>query len=132
MVLTRKDLPIICISFYMLLESQVSLQPLAKRLILKSFHESFLSRDAYDGATRRDVIKGRSKLTSQQQFVSVRERARCIASSTVEWSQSPFDRYKARQNIARAPGYLHNSNRAVFFTSVVCPRCLEKPSHFQL
>ena len=45
----------------MLLESQISSQPLAKRF----FHQSFLSRDAYDRALGRDVINGRSKLTSQ-------------------------------------------------------------------
>ena len=66
----------------MFLEGQISSQPLAKRLILNFFHQSFLSRDAYDltrdarlrtsagkatydRALGRDVINGRSKLTSQ-------------------------------------------------------------------
>ena len=49
----------------MLLESQISSQPLAKRLILNFFHQSFLSLDAYDRALGRDVINIRSKLTSQ-------------------------------------------------------------------
>ena len=52
----------------MLLEFQTSSQPLGKRLILNFFHQSFLSRDAYDRALGRDVINGRSKLTSQRQF----------------------------------------------------------------
>ena len=52
----------------MLLESQISSQPLGKRLILNFFHESFLCRDAYDRALGRDVINGHSKLTSQRQF----------------------------------------------------------------
>ena len=39
-----------------LLESQVSSQPLAKRLILNFFHQSFLSRDAYDRATRPATV----------------------------------------------------------------------------
>ena len=56
----------------MLLESQISSQPLAKRLILTFFHQSFLSRDAYDRASGRDVINGRSQLTSQRQSASVR------------------------------------------------------------
>ena len=56
----------------MLLESQISSQPLAKRLILTFFHQSFLSRDAYDRAFGRDVIDGRSQLTSQRQSTSVR------------------------------------------------------------
>ena len=50
----------------MLLESQISSQPLAKRLILNFFHQSFLSRDAYDWALERDVINDRSNLTSQR------------------------------------------------------------------
>ena len=66
----------------MLLESQISSQPLAKRLILNFFHQSFLSRDAYDWALERDVINGRSNLTSQRHFASVRGRAQCIASVT--------------------------------------------------
>ena len=56
----------------MLLESQISSQPLAKRLILTFFHQSFLSRYAYDRAFGRDVINGRSQLTSQRQSASVR------------------------------------------------------------
>ena len=92
----------------MLLEFQISSQPLAKRLILNFFHQSFLSRDAYDRARGRDVINGRSKLTSQRQFASVREKAQCIASviasSTVGGSLGPFDCDKARQNITRVPG----------------------------
>ena len=99
----------------MLLESQISSQPLAKRLILNFFHQSVLSRDAYDRALGRDVINGRSKLTSQRQFASVWRRAKCIASviasSTVEGSLGPFDCDKARQNITRAPGYLHTTER---------------------
>ena len=66
----------------MLLETQIPSQPLTKRLILTFFHQSFLSRDAYDRALGRDVINGRSKLTSQRQFASVRGRAQCIASVT--------------------------------------------------
>ena len=50
----------------MLLESQISSQPLTKRLILNFFHQSFLSRNAYDRALGCDVMNGRSKLTSQQ------------------------------------------------------------------
>ena len=99
----------------MLLECQISSKPLAKRLILNFFHQSFLSRDEYDRALGRDVIIGRSKLTSQRQFASVRGRARCIASvianSTEEGSLGPFDRDKARQNITRAPAYLHTTER---------------------
>ena len=68
----------------MLLESQISSQPLAKRLILNFFHQSFLSRDAYDRALGRDVINGRSKLTSQRQFASIRGLAQCIASVIVK------------------------------------------------
>ena len=90
------------------MEFQTSSQPLAKRLILNFFHQSFLSRDAYDRALGRDVIYGRSKLTSQRQFASVREKRQCIASviasSTVEGSLGPFDRDKARQNITLVPG----------------------------
>ena len=58
---------------------------------------------------------GRSKLnTSQRQLVSVRERARCS-----------FARDKSRQNMTRAPGYLHN--RAVFFVFfLVWLRCFLK------
>ena len=66
----------------MLLESQILSQPLTKRLILTFFHQSFLSRDAYDRALGHDVINGRSKLTSKRQFASVRGRAQCIASVT--------------------------------------------------
>ena len=99
----------------MFLESQISSQPLAKCLILNFFHQSFLSRDAYDRALERDVINGRSKLTSHWQFASVRGRAQCIASviasSTVGGSLGPFDRDKARQNITRTPGYLHTTER---------------------
>jgi len=49
----------------MLLESQISSQPLAKHLILNFLNQSFLSRDVYDRVLGRDVIDGRSKLTSQ-------------------------------------------------------------------
>ena len=59
----------------MLLESPISSQPLTKRLILTFFHQSFLSRDVYDRALGRDGINGRSKLTSQRQFASVRGRS---------------------------------------------------------
>ena len=79
----------------MLLESQISSQPLAKRLILTFFHQSFLSRDAYDRAFGRDVIDGRSQLTSQRQSTSVRGGAQSIASfiarSTVGGFLGPFD-----------------------------------------
>ena len=51
-----------------LLVSQISPQALAKHLILNFVNQSFLSRDAYDRALRRDVINGRLKLTSQRQF----------------------------------------------------------------
>ena len=81
----------------MLLESQISSQPLVKRLILNFFYQSFLSRDVYDQALGRDVINGRSKLTSQRQFASVRGQAQCIASviasSTVGGSLGPFDHF---------------------------------------
>ena len=77
--LPSKDLSIIYLSFpSMFLESQISSQPLAKRLILTFFHQSFLSRDAYDRALGHDVINGRTMLTSQRQFASVRGRAQCI------------------------------------------------------
>ena len=104
----------------MLLEFQTSSQPLAKRLILNFFHQSFLSRDAYDRARGRDVINGRSKLTSQRQFASVREKRQCIASviasSTMGGSLGPFDRDKARQNITLVPAnYTQPSDRVVFF-----------------
>ena len=97
------------------MEFQTSSQPLAKR-----FHQSFLSRDAYDRALGRDVINGRSKLTSQRQFASVREKRQCIASviasSTVGGSLGPFDRDKARQNITLVPAnYTQPSDRVVFF-----------------
>ena len=110
----------------MLLESQIPSQPLTKRLILTFFHQSFLSRDAYDRALGHDVINGRSKLTSQRQFASVRGRNSAsrvchvlaprflgfIASSTVGGSLGSFDRDLARQNITRrAPGYLHSIER---------------------
>ena len=49
----------------MLPESQISPKPLAKRLILNFFLQSFLSLDVYDRAPRRDVINGCSRLTSQ-------------------------------------------------------------------
>ena len=64
-----------------LLESQISSQPLAKCLILNFLHQSFLSSDAYDRVLGRDIINVRSKLTSQQQFASVRGQAQCIASA---------------------------------------------------
>ena len=73
----------------MLLESRISPKALAKRLHF--FHQSFFSLDAFDRALGRDVINDRSKLTSQRQFASVRERAQCS-----------FDRDKARQNFTRA------------------------------
>ena len=112
----------------MLLESQISSQPLAKRLILTFFHQSFLSPDAYDRALGRDVINGRSKLTSQRQFASVRGRTECIASvitsSTEGGSLGPFDRDKARQNITRAPGYLHSIERpSSLLRLLLGPRC---------
>ena len=122
----------------MLLESQISSQLLWKRLILTFFHQSFLSRDAFDRALGRDVINGRSKLTSQQQFASVWGRAQCIASviasSTVGGSLGPFDRDKTRQNITRAPGYLHPTERP---SSLLRPllgfRCfLIEPFRFQV
>ena len=69
----------------MLLESPILPKPLAKRLILNFFHQSFLFRNM--SVSRRaighDVINGRSQRTAQGQFNSVRERAQCIASSTV-------------------------------------------------
>ena len=68
----------------MLLESQILSQPLGKRLILNFFHQSFLSRAKYDQALGRDVTNGRSKLTSQRQFASIRGRAQCIASVIVK------------------------------------------------
>ena len=99
----------------MLLESQISSQALAKRLFLNFFYQSFLSRDAYDRALGRDIINGRSKLTSQRQFASVRGRAQCIASviasNTVGGSLGPFDSDKACQNITRALGYFHTTER---------------------
>ena len=88
--LPSKDLLINNLSFpSMLLESRISPKALAKSLHF--FHQSFLSLDAYDRALGRDVIIDRSKLTSQRQFASVRERAQCS-----------FDRDKARQNFTRA------------------------------
>ena len=48
----------------MLLESQISSQPLAMRLILNFFHHSFLSRNAYDRDLGRDVINGRSTVAA--------------------------------------------------------------------
>ena len=99
----------------MLLESQISSQPLAKCLILNFFHQSFLSRNAYDRALGHDVINDPSKLMSQRQFASFQGQAQCITSvivsSTVGGSLGPFDRDKARQNITRAPGYLHTTER---------------------
>ena len=73
-------------------------------------------------ALRRDVINGRSKPkklnTSQRQLASVRERAQCSFASD-----------KSRQNMTRAPGYLHN--RAVFFVFfLVWPRCFLKTFTF--
>ena len=51
----------------MLLESQILPKPLAKRLILNFFHQSFLSRNV--SVSRRaighDVINGRSQRTAQ-------------------------------------------------------------------
>ena len=83
--LPSKDLSIICLSllcFWSLGFHQK---------LLHFFHQSFLSLDAFDRALGRDVINDRSKLTSQRQFTSVRERAQCS-----------FDRDKARQNFTRA------------------------------
>ena len=81
----------------MLLESQISSQPLAKRLILTFLYQSFLSRDAHDQELGRHGINGRSKLTSQQQFASVGRRAQCftieITSSTVGGSLGPLDHF---------------------------------------
>ena len=55
-----------------------------------------------------DGINGRSKLTSQRQFASVRGRAPCISSvivsSTVGGSLGLFDRDKARQRVWAACG----------------------------
>ena len=107
-------LSIIRVKFYFRFQiSQISSQQLARRLILNFFHQSFLSRDAYDRALGRDAINGRSKLTSQRQFASVRGRAPCIASviasSTVGGSLGPFDRDKARQkHYASAPLFTLN------------------------
>ena len=50
---------------------------------VKFFHQSFLSRNVYFRAIGRGVINGRSQLTSQRQFDSVRKRSQCIASSIV-------------------------------------------------
>ena len=74
----------------MLLESQISSQPLAKRLILTFFHQSFLSRYAYDRAFGRDVINGRSQLTSQRQSASVRggHSPSRVSSRGVRWEGS--------------------------------------------
>ena len=112
----------------MLLESQISSQPLAKRLILNFFHQSFLSRDAYDRAPGRNVINGRSNLTSQRNLLPSGGRAQCItsviASSTVGGSLGPFDRDKARQNETRAPRYLHTTERPSSLTPLLLgPRC---------
>ena len=88
----------------------------SEALDLNFFHQRFLSRDAYDRVLGRDIINGRSKLTSQRQFhASVRGRAKCIASviasSTVGGCLGPSDRDKALQNITRAPGHLHTTER---------------------
>ena len=120
----------------MLLESQISSQPLAKCLILTFSHQSFLSRDAYDRTLGRDVINGRSKLTSQRQFAPVLGRAECIASviasSTVGGSLGPFDRDKARQNITRARGYLHSIERPSSLLRLLVGLCcfLTEPFRF--
>ena len=74
--LLSKDLLIMSFPF-MLLEPQISPKPLAKRLILNFFHQSFLSLHAYDQALGRDLINGHSKLVSQRQFASVWEGAQC-------------------------------------------------------
>ena len=117
----------------MLMEFQTSSQPLPKR-----FHQSFLSRDAYDRALGRDVINGRSKRTSQRQFASVREKRQCIASviasSTVGSSLGPFDRDKARQNITLVPAKnTQPSDRVVFFPLflVFAGFLKKKPFRFQ-
>ena len=99
------------------------------------FSSEFLSRDAYDRALGRDVINGRSKLTSQEQFASVRGRAQCIASviasSTVGESLGPFDRDKARQNITRATGHSHSTERPSSLLRLLGLRCfLTEPFRF--
>ena len=58
----------------MLLESQISPKPLAKRLILNFFLQSFLSLDVYDRAPRRDQRSLKAYVTA-----SFREWAQCIA-----------------------------------------------------
>ena len=112
--LPSKDLWIICLSLLCFWSLRFH-HNCYEALDFNFFHQSFLSRDAYDRALGRDVVNGRSKLTSQQQFASVSGRAQCIASviasSTVGGSLGPFDRHKTRQNITRAPGYLHSSER---------------------
>ena len=100
----------------MLLKSQILSQPLVKRWILTFFHQSFLSRDAYDRVLGRDVINGRSKPTSQRQFASIRRRAQkqncfVIASSTMGESLGPFDRDKEPQKFTPARNYLHSIER---------------------
>lgn len=94
--LQLKDRPIICLSLlcFWLLESRFSQKPIATLLILNFFHQR---------ATRRDVISGRLKLTSQRQF------AWCGSgygvSRVTRWEGS-FDRQHqtnlTRQNITRA------------------------------
>ena len=53
-------------------------------MILNFYHQSFLSQAKYDQALGRYAISGRSKLTSQRQFASIRGLAQCIASVIVK------------------------------------------------
>ena len=96
----------------MLLESRISPKALAKRLHF--FHQSFLSLDAFDRALGRDVINDRSKLTSQRQFASVRERAQCS-----------FDRDKARQTSRELPA-IYSTEQSSSFSSWSWLRCFLK------
>ena len=82
-----KLIPIICLFLLCFWSLWWGFILLPKHLILNFFHPSFLSRDVHDWPVARpDVISSCSKLTSQQQFGSVREWAWCIASSTLEGS----------------------------------------------
>ena len=87
--LPSKDLSIICLS--LLCFWSLGFHQKRSRSAYIFFHQGFLSLDAFDRALGRDVINDRSKLTSERQFASVRERAQCS-----------FDRDKARQNFTRA------------------------------
>ena len=71
----------------MIVESQISPKPLAKCLVLKFFHQSFLSPNVYDRATWRDVINGHSMLTSQWQFALSRSGH---SASRVAWWEDPW------------------------------------------